>query len=337
MSTETRGDKARLLWVDALRGLAVVGMVWTHCANTFLESSLQETSTYEWAGYFHGLIAPTFFWLSGWVRGGAVWKPDEPLWPSVRRLLVIFALGHLLHLPWSQWAAGDFSEPTWRTFLQADVLQCLALSGLLLLLIERSGRWSTAVAVLLMAIILWLTDPLRSVQTGLMPVDMYLNRNGGSLFPLFPWMAFALGGFVCGRMKAQPMWLAITGVTAVVVIWTLIGAHGTVSFFLERLGWVLAFAGVVGLLEAYRSSVLWPRWLLLAGRRSLSAYVIHLLLIYSIPLGSAGPLSVVLGMNQELPAVLGWFLLVLVLTLGIVALLEWRKTRLDTAAGRALQ
>jgi len=336
---KTESATVRLAWVDALRGLAVAGMVWTHCANTFLDERLQQTEAYAWASYFHGLIAPTFFWLAGWVRGVA--RVDggagKSVWPSVKRVGLIFLLGHLLHIPWTEWGRGDFSASTWRTFLQADVLQCLALSSLLLLALERMGRLAMAGAILLLVVVLWLTDLLKEVQTGWQWVDAYLNRQQGSLFPLFPWAGFALAGFICGRVRPQPRLLFASGAITVALMWTVTGAHSTVSFFIERLAWVLAFAGASWLLELRLGKALWPRWLLLTGRRSLSAYVIHMLLIYAVPLGGAAPLSVVLGMNQSFPAVLVWFAVVFSFTLGAVALMEWRKTRLDTAAARALQ
>jgi uncharacterized membrane protein len=40
----TPASTQRLQWLDLFRGFAVLGMVWTHAANTFLDARLQETS-----------------------------------------------------------------------------------------------------------------------------------------------------------------------------------------------------------------------------------------------------------------------------------------------------
>jgi uncharacterized membrane protein len=313
-------------WVDVLRGLAVVGMIWTHCANTFLTAELQATPAYGWASYFHGLIAPTFFWLAGWVRGVASLRnTQKSAWPAVKRLLMIYVLGHLLHVPWAQWMSGDFSVQTWRVFLQADVLQCLAISSLLLVALERAGRWSMAIVIAMLVAAVALTDVLRQTQTGWLIVDAYLNREQGSLFPLFPWFAFAAAGYVSGRLALSCTMMLVTGGSTIALVWLVVSGHSTPSFFVERLAWVLALAGLVRALQ-----VAGPGWLLLMGRQSLSAYVVHMLLIYMLPLGSAGPLSVVLGMNQSLPAVVGWFLLVGALTFGVLEVLARCKSKLDT-------
>jgi uncharacterized membrane protein len=119
---------SRREWADALRGLAVVGMIWTHCANTLLSTQLQATPAFSTATYYHGLIAPTFFWLAGLMRGVSAARPGprKPAWPTMKRLLMILGIGYLLHVPWAEWLGGDFSAAAWRTFIQVDVLQCLA-------------------------------------------------------------------------------------------------------------------------------------------------------------------------------------------------------------------
>jgi uncharacterized membrane protein len=79
----------RLLWLDLFRGLAVLGMVWTHSANTFLDAKLQATPWYGELGYYHGLIAPAFFWIAGFARAHVTTGKAKPAWPTLKRLLVV--------------------------------------------------------------------------------------------------------------------------------------------------------------------------------------------------------------------------------------------------------
>lgn len=320
---------SRREWVDALRGLAVVGMVWTHCANTFLDINIQETEGYATASYYHGLVAPTFFWLAGLMRGMAAARPGprKPAWPTVKRLLSILCLAYLMHVPWSAWMKGNFSPDAWRIFVQADVLHCLALSSLLLLALERTGRAVWWLAAGLMIGVLYLTDFVQERDSGLALVDAYLSRRHGSLFPLFPWLAFALAGFLCGRRRFGFIQPAVGFILAFGIPF-IPGDHTTRTFFFERLGWVLLVAGVM--------CYVWPwlerkvpmatkglGWLTLAGRESLVAYVVHLVLIYALPVAGGQTLAVWMGTTQSLAAVAGWFIGVLSVTL----LITWLKSR----------
>jgi hypothetical protein len=69
----TPASTQRLQWLDLFRGFAVLGMVWTHAANTFLDARLQETSWYREISYYHGFIAPAFFWIAGFLRARVSW------------------------------------------------------------------------------------------------------------------------------------------------------------------------------------------------------------------------------------------------------------------------
>lgn len=322
---------SRFEWIDLLRGLAVVGMIWTHAANTFLATGEQATAFFRELNYYHGLVAPTFFWLAGYMRGVSSVRPGtpKPAWPTVKRLLVIWLWGYLLHVPWWQLAQGDFSPPVLRILFQSDVLHCLAVSCLLLLAVERGfyGRpvrpWMVA-AVLGAAAVLF-TDCMATATTGLMPLDAYLATAHGSLFPLFPWIGFACAGFISGS-HGLPGWRSFAlGAVVALAVPHIPGASGTAQFFLERLGWVLMAAAVVANAGAWLARV--PRWLMLAGRESLVAYVVHLLLIYAVPVWGGRPLSLLIGPTQGWSGVWLWFAVVLGLSLGAAWLNEGHKRR----------
>ena len=93
--------KQRYEWIDLLRGIAVIGMIWVHAANTFLAADEQEQAWFNGLRFYHGLIAPTFFWVAGYMRGLAAAKlgPRKPAWPTVKRLLWVWAIGYLRGCP----------------------------------------------------------------------------------------------------------------------------------------------------------------------------------------------------------------------------------------------
>jgi uncharacterized membrane protein len=247
-------------------------MVWTHCANTFLLTDLQATALYGNMSYYHGLVAPMFFWLAGFMRGLSSTKAtsDKPARPTVKRLLVILGIGYLMHLPWGQLAVGDFGPETWRILFQSDVLQCLAISGLLLLALEKTGPAAPWLVGMVGAGVVMLTDVFARTHTGWAVIDGYLNKGSGSLFPLFPWVAFATAGFVCGRLTISRWTLGLGVALAFGIPW-IAGEHTVLSFFLERLGWVLLVASVGKALWTWWEKDNRPTsgfgWVLLAGRQ----------------------------------------------------------------------
>ncbi len=325
---------SRFPWIDLLRGCAVVGMVWTHVANALLDASQQAMPYYHTLSYYHGLIAPTFFWLAGYMRGLSAARPGprKPAWPTVKRLLMIGGIGYLLHVPWNELWRGDVSPPVLRTLFQSDVLQCLAVSSLLLVGIEhlparhRLPPWLPALGLGLLALLL--TDPLQQVTTGLIPLDAYLSKQQGSLFPLFPWCAFAVAGFICGCF-GKPSWrLGLAGGVAALGLPLL--SSGMVGFFFERLGYVLVVASLAANARILSDTA--PRWLLLAGRESLCLYITHLLLIYAVPCWQGQTLSQGLGSRQPWPNVVGWFITVLALAWLVAWWNESRKLRRKVGA-----
>ncbi len=319
---------ARYAWIDLLRGCAVIGMVWTHVANAFLDATQQASPQYHTLSYYHGLIAPTFFWVAGYMRGMSAAKPGsrKPAWPTVKRLLMIWGIGYLLHLPWYELFRGEVSQPVLRILFQSDVLQCLAASSLLLLGIERlSTKHAWQVALGLGLAVLLLTDTMKQVTTGFLPLDAYLSKQHGSLFPLFPWCAFAVAGFLSGCFGAPAWRTAAAGAVAAFVLPWLPGGSGTVGFFAERLGWVVLIAALLANSGTLVNKA--PKWLMLAGRESLCLYIAHLLIIYAVPWWRGRTLNQWFGMNQPWPNVLGWFVLVLALAWLVAWLNERRKQR----------
>lgn len=295
----------RLEWLDLFRGLAVLGMVWTHAANTFLTPELKASSWFEMLTSYHGLIAPAFFWIAGYARAHVTMGKTKPAWPVAKRLLLVWLIGYLMHVPWDHL----FDAQAMRAVATVDVLHFLAVSGLILLAVEKLGKGREAAALVLLLVFVSLEKSAREWQTGVLVLDQYFNRLHGSQFALFPWVGFGLAGFITrrawdGRLNRSAAGVMLAGA---LFAWGLSNTPwpgGPPAFFLERLGWVMMAAVVVAVVAARVSP--FTGWLRLAGRESLLLYVAHLMLIHSIPLPRQ-PLQHLIGPTQHVGGVLAIF------------------------------
>jgi hypothetical protein len=193
------------------------------------------------------------------------------------------------------------------------------LSSMVLLLLERARAWAWIAAAALLALVLLSTDYLQEHHTGWAFLDAYLTKNNGSLFPLFPWLGFALVGFLCAKLPLNRRALLLGA--ALVFGMKFIDHQSTTLFFFERVGWVILFATIISWawtwLEHSRPA-LKSHLILLAGRESLTAYVVHLLLLYTVPIGNGRTIATVFGLSQSWLAVFGWFWLALSVTLAFL-------------------
>lgn len=283
----------------------MLGMVWTHAANTFLMAELKASAWFETLTSYHGLIAPAFFWIAGYARAHVTLHQTKPAWPVAKRLMIVWLIGYLMHVPWDQMLDAHAI----RAAATVDVLHCLAISGLILLAVEKLGKGREVAALVLLLVFVGLEKPARDWHTGVLVLDQYFSRLHGSQFALFPWVGFGLAGFITRRV-----WDGCRNRSAMAVM--LVGAFfawglsrpswqdGLPAFFLERLGWVMMAAVLVAVLASSASR--FAGWLRLAGRESLLLYVVHLMLIHSIPLPRL-PLQHLIGPTQPVGGVLGLF------------------------------
>jgi uncharacterized membrane protein len=278
--TKIPGLSNRVTWLDAVRGLAVLGMLETHTVNTLLDPMWKENAVFPWLAFCNGLVAPAFLWIAGYAQGLS-WKRrmarGETHWPitTMRRLGVLWVFAYALHLPWG------LTTQSWQAFFSSDVLQCLSLSLLVTIVVEKAGRAHggpalAAAALAVMTAGLWPPSP----QTGFWPVDAYFDQSGVSLFPLVPWAAFVFLGALMARFELRALWLLVAGAALTCTPQPDVFSKTHPAFFGERLGWLLmAVAGVIAVSRTIR----FPAWLLLAGRESLVIYVAHLAFLYGLP------------------------------------------------------
>jgi len=109
------GFHARIAFIDVLRGIAVVSMIWMHTADGWLDRSLRAGDLWRAIVSFGGLAAPLFFVLSG-VGLGMAWRGSSDgelagrLGRQMDRGLQLVVLGYALRLQMWMVDAGGFAN-----------------------------------------------------------------------------------------------------------------------------------------------------------------------------------------------------------------------------------
>ena len=277
-------ERVRMAWLDWFRGAAVLAMIETHVANTFLAPGLREAAWFGWLTWLNGLVAPAFLFIAGYALGMS-WPGKRGAFArKAKRLAGVAAVGYALHFPWGEIAHGRWAEAL-RVGTQVDVLQCLAVALLGVLAVawifaekERRAVGLVVLAGLAMGTV-FLAPFSADWSGGPVPVAAFVNGRTGSLFPLFPWAAFVFCGALAGAAEGRgTAWLLVAA--AGVRVAARLAGNGTFSalspvFFGERLAWVLTLAALC----QWIARAWTPRAVLFAGRESLVMYAAHLLII----------------------------------------------------------
>ena len=294
----------RLAFVDALRGLAVAGMLVIHQSEWWLTPVARRTETFATLYFISKLVAPVFLTLAGVslaLRFGGRPKRWVDLRPVLSRGLKILALGYVFNL--AVWV------PVWglEEIASWDILQLIGLAIIVCgLLLAMTPWWARLIAALGMA---WLSTVLVRRHVDFLPAylaDVVYGRTPPAYFPIVPWLAYVLGGTVLGEAYLRARQTRRLSRLAVIV-----AALGTVLLITGTLGqpwaarfdpdelWLrefshpgpaqLAFAsGVVLLLFAglqafyARREAAWLEPLVATGRASLFIYTLHHLVGYTL-------------------------------------------------------
>lgn len=314
-------SQKRHLFIDIFRGWAVIAMIETHAFNAWMDGSLRQTSWFPYLNLVNGFVAPSFLFIAGVsfafvaeARWNEIIRLSRSLSQTFRRLLMILGLGYWLHLPRMEWhslipsvVAEDLPE-----FFRADVLHTIAVSLILLhvgvLACRKKPVFITmlslaAVAALLATPALWRIDFFQFWHPML---ATYMNGMHNPLFPLFPWCVFvwcgALAGFWFLRSPEDGLEKrvsAIAGAGVLIFVAAYVSDMSSIrvfdydNFWLASPNWVLMRLGILCVLFAmlwllehwnWHTSAVIRRF----GSQSLFAYVVHLMIIYSITGEKAG-------------------------------------------------
>lgn len=354
---------SRVLAVDLARALAVLLMIQGHSLNVLLAPERQANLGLDIWLFIRGLTSCLFFFLSGFAftvatarRWDSFSAPSARFSRRLRRFGVFLLLGYALHFPVRHLRdLRSLDETGWRSFLQVDVLQTIALSliGLqLLVLVARTPRrflWlalASGAGIVLLTPLVW-GVPWASFLP--LPLASYLSAATGSAFPLFPWAGYllvgaALGGCYVAR-KESPAALSFSryllrvGFLAFTLGFVFEGLplqlypgldfwRTSPNLFLIRLGCVLML--LAGVFAAARLFTRLPRVVSALAEESLSIYLVHVCVLYGSVWNQG--LAQRIGPRLGWPETLGW-IAALLLSMSLLALSwNWAKRRQPPAS-----
>lgn len=305
----------RYSFIDHYRGWAVVVMIETHSINAWLSETVRQQSWFGFLNHINGLVAPSFLFIAGIsfaIIASRKFDVLSRITPEslklLRRYLWIWVLGYLMHLPrirWAGWRPFVVNEDL-ASFYQPDVLQAIAVSLIVLLLLcwlirDRRKFYGATLTLTILALIatpyVWSVDFSRFVPPF---IANYLNGLHNPLFPLFPWAIFVWSGALVGawflRVAATDDKAAIAAAEVLGCgIALFLGGMGLSklhwipyrNFWVDSPDWALMRLGLVCALfctfwRLESRGIKGAAPFVLVGTESLFAYVFHLEAIFSI-------------------------------------------------------
>lgn len=367
------GPKQRLQFIDMARSLAILLMLEGHFIGSVLKVSSRDPNhpVYATWNFVRGFTAPLFFTVAGMIfvyllsaeEAGGYFKRRR-VRRGLQRAAQLLFWGYALQLSLKR--ADEWLWTGANPWMSAfHVLQCIgvALLGLILLgwLARKTpwislGAWCGIAMAGVLGYYTWLQQLPEGtfVPAGWPELVQNAVRGPNSVFPLAPWLAFALFGGTLGFLVRRfrhalgtprsCLWfLAVAGFLK--LVWVPVAAaeqlglpvapeaSSGLSWFLGRAAEVVAFLGVLRWLELQRG--LGPPWLLRIGSLTFEIYIGHVIVLYGGLFGyglsthweeSLGPW----------PAAVGAALFIAAFVLAALALDHWRRRRSEKhfAGGR---
>lgn len=195
-----------------MRGLAAAIMLQGHVFEGWVRPEDRSSEWFWFSQFLGGLPAPIFLFLVGVSlaivldRLRAKGAPARELVSKVLRrggwvLLLAYAFRVEQYLMW-------YPDSRWSDVFRVDTLNCIAVSTLIIGLASvafRTRRVNIGAMAAATALVVFLTPFIYPIRSVLPDAAMaYLNGNGnGSLFSIFPWIAFALAGMTFGYLLQE--------------------------------------------------------------------------------------------------------------------------------------
>lgn len=337
--------RERLQFIDLHRAVVILVMIEVHVFNAFMQTALRQTGWFHTLNFINGLVAPSFLFISGFVFVFTTEKKIDEyrkfsgvFWKQFGRILAIWVIGYSIR--WNLFSLHQmvvyFQPEHWADFFKVDVLQTISF-GLLVLFILRllkisrpNLKWILIGFTLLVGVL----SPFiyHANIHGYLPwgIANYFNNTGGSLFPLFPWLAFLFAGGVVATMFQQVRGdaslvnkffnrLLIAGAGMVILGHLLFTGTSPIFiqlpqpnffFLMARIGYVLLIFYLSWLaclkIDFSKSTILD------LSKASLLAYWLHLMIIYKYLWENRGLSDIIKNSLNQYECILATILMILV-------------------------
>lgn len=303
--------KERLIFIDVLRGIAVIWMIQTHTLS-IMANEYKTGFFYNLLNISNGFVAVTFlfcagagFWIAAERKVSSYKKFEQPLWLYLERLGFILMIAYFLHSPiFGVSKLFNITQRQIDIFFQIDVLQTIVYSSLLalvLLLLSPKNMYIKYISIVLAAVFFigaqftWYSNPFEYLPHFF---AFFLAAPPISKFPLFPWSGYFFAGIAFtaffmdsqNREKFSKMFLII-GIAIPTLIFMLKDfgleyIQGGAFWYANPMhslfrvsGSIIAFSALY-LTEKYYRNFKYINILVVSGRESLYLYVSHLLIVY---------------------------------------------------------
>jgi uncharacterized membrane protein len=208
-SLQLNTSPSRDLVSDTLKGLAVFGMIQVHIVSLFAAPSLSDSFYIKIASFLGTApVAPVLMLLLGYYVG----KSERTFLQMSARAAKLFGIGLLLNIGLnanllSSVLNDRFQADVWHYVLGVDILLFSGISILILAIIRQTTRLKLALAFALLALVLiarlFFNSFLQHFNNFTYIYAFVYGRESWSYFPLIPWLAYPLCGFLFYELKPQ--------------------------------------------------------------------------------------------------------------------------------------
>jgi uncharacterized membrane protein len=303
--------KKRQIFIDVLRGIAVLWMIETHVVDVCLWRDFKHGFFYDMLNISNGFVAVTFlfcagagFWLAAEKKVQDYKHFKAPLWVYLRRLGLILILAYYMHLPVFSFSKLFAMTPVqMNIFFQNDVLQTIVYSSIIALIflmlspkniIFKYLSIALALFFILPAPYMYYIDPFEKLPYFF---AFLVSFPPISKFPLFPWAGYFFAGIAMTAFfmdsKNRDKFAKTALITSIVLLFLIYNLRDSIAFInmdqwwkispfhtLFRLcGSIFAFTSLY-LLEKYYTDKKYINFLVISGRESLYLYMSHLMIVY---------------------------------------------------------